>query len=167
MKIDISAVDHNALKLIKEVLVCYYDGNEAEAKSALHEIAGIVDLAEALKETAAEVSNEVPKVSKSVSKVSKKALEEDLKVSSKDEPEELAEEESDVVEKVDNFMEEFEIKPTLKHKRGGKKKQIDEGKIKALRKAGWSLAKIADEMRCSTQTIANRLAEMEVNNETD
>ena len=48
MKIDISTVDHNALKLIKEVLVCYYDGNEAEAKSALHEIAGIVDLAEAL-----------------------------------------------------------------------------------------------------------------------
>ena len=55
MKIDISTVDHNALKLIKEVLVCYYDGNEAEAKSALHEIAGIVDLADRLMSGAKEI----------------------------------------------------------------------------------------------------------------
>lgn len=38
---------------------------------------------------------------------------------------------------------------------------LDIGKIKALRKAGWTLAKIADEMRCSTQTIANHLARAE------
>lgn len=37
------------------------------------------------------------------------------------------------------------------------KKDIDLGKVKALRKAGWTLEKIADEMGCSAQTIANKL----------
>ena len=37
------------------------------------------------------------------------------------------------------------------------KKTLDMGKVKALRQAGWSLDKIADEMGCSAQTIANRL----------
>lgn len=40
-----------------------------------------------------------------------------------------------------------------------KKKDIDMGKVKALRKAGWAYAKIADEMGVSTQTIVNRLKE--------
>ena len=39
------------------------------------------------------------------------------------------------------------------------KKRIDTGKIKALKKAGWSVAKIADEMRCSVATVYNHLAE--------
>lgn len=39
------------------------------------------------------------------------------------------------------------------------KKTLDMGKVKALRKAGWSLDKIADEMGVSPQTIANRLKE--------
>lgn len=37
------------------------------------------------------------------------------------------------------------------------KKDIDLGKVKALRKAGCTLEKIADEMGCSAQTIANKL----------
>jgi hypothetical protein len=37
------------------------------------------------------------------------------------------------------------------------KKTLDMGKVKALRKAGWTLEKIADEMGCSAQTIANKL----------
>ena len=37
------------------------------------------------------------------------------------------------------------------------KKEIDVGKAGALRKAGWSLQKIADEMGVSPQTIANKL----------
>lgn len=37
------------------------------------------------------------------------------------------------------------------------KKDIDMGKVKALRKAGWTLEKIADKMGCSAQTIANKL----------
>lgn len=35
-----------------------------------------------------------------------------------------------------------------------KKKEVDSGKIKALRKAGWSMTKIADEMRCSISTVS-------------
>lgn len=42
-------------------------------------------------------------------------------------------------------------------KKQGAKKPLDMGKVKALRKAGWSLDKIADEMGVSAQTIANRL----------
>ena len=38
-----------------------------------------------------------------------------------------------------------------------KRKTLDDGKIKALRKAGWSLEKIADEMGVSAQTISNHL----------
>ena len=42
-------------------------------------------------------------------------------------------------------------------KKQSTKKELDMGKVKALRKAGWTLDKIADEMGCSAQTIANKL----------
>jgi hypothetical protein len=42
-------------------------------------------------------------------------------------------------------------------KKQGAKKQLDMGKVKALRNAGWSFDKIADEIGVSAQTIANRL----------
>lgn len=48
-------------------------------------------------------------------------------------------------------------KPAPKKPAG--KINIDMGKVKALRNAGWSFDKIADEMGCSSQTIANRLKE--------
>lgn len=38
---------------------------------------------------------------------------------------------------------------------------IDMGKVKALRDAGWSFDKIGDEMGVSAQTIANRMKEHE------
>lgn len=38
-----------------------------------------------------------------------------------------------------------------------KRKELDMGKVRALRVAGWTLEKIADEMGVSTNTIANRL----------
>ena len=41
-----------------------------------------------------------------------------------------------------------------------KKKQLDTGKIKALREGGWTLAGIAREMGCSQQTVANYLRKM-------
>lgn len=44
--------------------------------------------------------------------------------------------------------------------KAGKKKPLDDGKILALRTAGWSLQKIADEMNVSQQTIANHLDAM-------
>ena len=42
-------------------------------------------------------------------------------------------------------------------KTGTRRKDLDDGKIRALRKAGWTLEKIADEMGCTPQTIKNRL----------
>lgn len=39
------------------------------------------------------------------------------------------------------------------------KKELDVPKMKALRAANWTLAQIADEMRCSPQTVANKLKE--------
>ena len=47
--------------------------------------------------------------------------------------------------------------PKAEPKKQGAKKELDMGKAKALRKAGWTLEKIADEMGCSAQTIANKL----------
>ena len=38
-----------------------------------------------------------------------------------------------------------------------KRKTIDHGKIMALHRAGWSVAKIADEMRVSDQTVRNHI----------
>ena len=43
----------------------------------------------------------------------------------------------------------------------GKKKPLDDGKMLALRKAGWTYEKIADEMRCSAQTVINHIKERE------
>ena len=44
-------------------------------------------------------------------------------------------------------------------------KKFDIGKMQALRIAGWSYAKIADEMGCSQSTVYTRLAELEEKNE--
>lgn len=50
-------------------------------------------------------------------------------------------------------------KPVAPQKAAPAKRQpFDEGKARALRNAGWSLEKIADEMKCSPQTVANHLA---------
>lgn len=65
-----------------------------------------------------------------------------------------------------NKEEVIEVTPEVtkapakpKQVRGPYKKVLDVGKMKALRKAGWTLTKIADEMRCSPQTVANKLKE--------
>lgn len=44
-------------------------------------------------------------------------------------------------------------------------KKIDHGKIIALYKAGWSVAKIADEMRCSDQTVRNHITQAQAGGE--
>ena len=41
------------------------------------------------------------------------------------------------------------------------RKNLDDGKMLALRKAGWTYDKIADEMGCSTQTVINHIREKE------
>ena len=45
------------------------------------------------------------------------------------------------------------VKQTAKRKQ----KDFDTGKARALREAGWTFAKIADEMGVAPQTVANRL----------
>lgn len=42
----------------------------------------------------------------------------------------------------------------------GSKKKLDHGKIQALHNAGWSHAKIADEMGCTTGTVATVLSKL-------
>lgn len=56
-----------------------------------------------------------------------------------------------------------EDKPEEPKKREGKpiRKNIDKGKVKALRRAGWSTNKIADEMGVSAATISYHLKKME------
>lgn len=41
-----------------------------------------------------------------------------------------------------------------------KPKPVDKGKVGALYRAGWNVAKIADEMRCSQSTIYKIIKEM-------
>ena len=41
-----------------------------------------------------------------------------------------------------------------------KAQPIDKGKIGALRKAGWAIAEIADEMKCSNNTVYKVLNEL-------
>ena len=61
---------------------------------------------------------------------------------------------------------ELELEPEPEPKKSASKKpagkiNIDMGKVKALRDAGWSFDKIGDEMGVSAQTIANRMKEYE------
>lgn len=46
---------------------------------------------------------------------------------------------------------------TGKTHRGGAKSTFDIGKLMALRSAGWSIKAIADEMKCTEQTIRNHM----------
>lgn len=53
---------------------------------------------------------------------------------------------------------EPEVKPAKpKQVRGPYKKVLDVGKMQALRDAGWSYEKIADEMRCGASTVYKKL----------
>ena len=47
--------------------------------------------------------------------------------------------------------------PKPKPEKKRKRKSFDTGKLKALRNAAWSIAKIADEMGVSEQTIRNHM----------
>lgn len=47
----------------------------------------------------------------------------------------------------------------------GRKKKVDTGKLLALRKAGWTIEKIADELSISVGTVCNYLKKLEEENE--
>ena len=66
----------------------------------------------------------------------------------------------EIREEVDAQLEEAKPKPKQKRKRPEHyKKELDVPKMRALRNAGWTLTKIADEMRCSPQTVCRKLKE--------
>lgn len=50
--------------------------------------------------------------------------------------------------------------PVKKKAQSGGRKPIDDGRIMALRAAGWSYSKIADDLGCSPQTIVNHVEAM-------
>ena len=57
-----------------------------------------------------------------------------------------------------------EVKPTPPPKSPagqGRKRKLDTGKMRALREAGWSYEKIADEMGCSAGTVWNYFKDKE------
>ena len=56
-------------------------------------------------------------------------------------------------------VQEEPPKAVKKPKTKPKKKEVDVGKIRALNKAGWSVEKIADEMRIGKSTVYKKLKE--------
>ena len=50
--------------------------------------------------------------------------------------------------------------PKPKKAKKERKSSVDSGKIGALRKAGWPIAKIADEMQITDQTVRNHLKKL-------
>lgn len=66
-----------------------------------------------------------------------------------EEPEELPK--GEVMDAVDS------LDRMVNGEKKAKRSKLDEGKMLALYRAGWSAAKIADEMGCSDQTIYNRI----------
>lgn len=64
---------------------------------------------------------------------------------------------TDQQEEKTEVMAELKKKCDPAPKAGTRRKDLDDGKIRALRKAGWTFEKIADEMGCSPQTVKNRL----------
>ena len=54
-----------------------------------------------------------------------------------------------------------EPKKAPEKKTSSKKRPLDDAKMIALRKAGWSYEKIADEIGCAVQTVINHIKEME------
>lgn len=55
------------------------------------------------------------------------------------------------------FIEEEDDAPVIVPEKKKEQKKIDVGKINALYDAGWSAAKIADEIGCSSATVYNYL----------
>ena len=55
--------------------------------------------------------------------------------------------------------------PPPEKKRGKRAKKLDVAKIKTLHNAGWSAAKIADELNCAIGTVYLHLKRMRAENE--
>lgn len=90
--------------------------------------------------------------------VIKELLKEEVSAQRQQGPEDVAvQEKTDAVERLPETDTEQE--PAAPKKRGGGRKEIDMGKCRALLKAGWSIAKCADELGVSEPTLRKRLKE--------
>lgn len=58
-------------------------------------------------------------------------------------------------------VEPVKLKAPKESKPSGNKRKLDDGKMLALRRAGWSYEKIADEMHCAPQTVINHIRDKE------
>lgn len=68
------------------------------------------------------------------------------------------------VTEIDKNSEKIDAKPQkidAKEKKGGRKSNLDDGKIMALHRAGWSAAKIAEEFGVSSWTIGQHIKKAE------
>ena len=77
-------------------------------------------------------------------------------------PEALQEKERRVADVPEPIVEPMR---SPKKKKSGRKKTVDTAKIRALHNAGWSAAKIADELGCSNAAVYENLRQMRVENE--
>ena len=73
-------------------------------------------------------------------------------------PEQNAQESaSEAISSKDLVVPLLREKEAMKKLSGGAKPIFDKGKLQALRRAGWSVKAIADEMKCSEQTVRNHM----------
>ena len=73
-------------------------------------------------------------------------------------PEQNAQESaSEAISSKDLVVPLLREKEAMKKLSGGAKPKFDKGKLQALRRAGWSVKAIADEMKCSEQTVRNHM----------
>ena len=70
------------------------------------------------------------------------------------------EEEQTEPEKSEPVQEEPKEEEPVKKAPRKRSKPLDKGKVGALYKAGWNVAKIADEMRCNQSSIYRVIKEM-------
>ena len=86
------------------------------------------------------------------------------KITEIDETSEVSEVSSEVIdencEEADEKPQKVDKKPR-KRSKGGKKSTLDDGKIMALRRAGWTNAKIAEEFGVSGWTIGQHVKKIE------
>lgn len=69
-----------------------------------------------------------------------------------------------IAEREEN-RERIDQRDTPERKRGKRTRKLDVAKIKSLHNAGWSAAKIADELNCATGTVYLHLKRMRAENE--
>ena len=74
----------------------------------------------------------------------------------------------EIPEPKDDLCKPKAVKPDHEHRPvqkvtagSGKRQKLDDGKMLALRRAGWTYKAISEEMGCSEQTVINRIKDRE------